>query len=144
MGKLPNLDAFDRGQIVGARRMGYSISKIVRLLRFSRLTVPRVYQEHMNGEQKTSNQANCKGQLALTVRGERWLRHIVCSQRSQTLAQITTQLSYDASYTVSKWTVQCSLLYMGFGSRQLREYYCSMLTIGLHILPAQKNTKTEV
>ncbi|GFT89164.1 hypothetical protein TNCV_3085441 [Trichonephila clavipes] len=30
MGKLPDLDTFDSAQIVGVRRMGYSISKIVR------------------------------------------------------------------------------------------------------------------
>ncbi|GFV02352.1 hypothetical protein TNCV_1022801 [Trichonephila clavipes] len=53
-----------------------------------------------------------KGQLALTMRGERWLRRIVRSQRSQT-AQITTQLNDDASRTVSKRTVQCSRHGMG-------------------------------
>ncbi|GFU40253.1 hypothetical protein TNCV_3112011 [Trichonephila clavipes] len=36
MGKLPDLDAFDRGQIVGVRRMKNSISEIVRQLGFSR------------------------------------------------------------------------------------------------------------
>ncbi|GFY19774.1 HTH_Tnp_Tc3_2 domain-containing protein [Trichonephila clavipes] len=69
----------------------------------------RVYQEHIDGGQKTSDRVNCKGQLALTVRGERQLRSIVRSQRSQALDQITTQLIDDASRTVSKWTVQRSL-----------------------------------
>ncbi|GFU52395.1 hypothetical protein TNCV_3959091 [Trichonephila clavipes] len=32
MGKLPDLHEFDRGQIVGARRMGHSNSEIVRQL----------------------------------------------------------------------------------------------------------------
>ncbi|PRD29363.1 UNVERIFIED_CONTAM: hypothetical protein NCL1_29618 [Trichonephila clavipes] len=90
MGKLPDLDAFDREQFVGARRMGHSISEIVRNLEFSRSTVSSVYQEYMDGGQKkTSDGANCEGQLALTVRGERRLGRIACSQRSQTLAQIT-------------------------------------------------------
>ncbi|GFV94670.1 HTH_Tnp_Tc3_2 domain-containing protein [Trichonephila clavipes] len=35
MGKLPDLDAFDRGRTVGARRMGHSASEIVRQLGFS-------------------------------------------------------------------------------------------------------------
>ncbi len=52
MGKLPDLDAFDRGQIVGERRMGHSISEIVRELGFSRSTVSRVYQEYMDGRKK--------------------------------------------------------------------------------------------
>ncbi|GFU80776.1 HTH_Tnp_Tc3_2 domain-containing protein [Trichonephila clavipes] len=70
----------------------------------------------MDGGQKTSDQANCKGQLALVVQGERRLRRIVRSQRSQTLAQITTQLNDGASHTVSKRTMQSLLHRMGFGS----------------------------
>ncbi|GFW46464.1 HTH_Tnp_Tc3_2 domain-containing protein [Trichonephila clavipes] len=49
------------------------------------------------GGQNASDRANCKGQFVLTVRGERLLRLIVSSQRSQTLAQITTQLNDGAS-----------------------------------------------
>ncbi|GFX45053.1 uncharacterized protein TNCV_3431021 [Trichonephila clavipes] len=104
MGKLPDLDTFDRGQIVGARRMGHSVSEIVRQLGFSRSRVSRVYQEYMDGGQKTSDRTNCKGQLALTVRGERLLRHIMYCQRSKISAQITTQLNDGASRTVSKRT----------------------------------------
>ncbi|GFU08685.1 uncharacterized protein TNCV_5124231 [Trichonephila clavipes] len=102
MGKMPDLDAFDRGQIEGARCMGHSISEIVRQLGFSRSTVSRIYQEYMNGAEKTSDRANCKGQLALTVCGERRIRPIVSSQQSQILTQITTQLNDGASRTVSK------------------------------------------
>ncbi|GFT19619.1 HTH_Tnp_Tc3_2 domain-containing protein [Trichonephila clavipes] len=68
--------------------------------------------------QETSDRANCRGQLALSERGERWLRGIVSSQRSQKLAQITTQLNDGASRTVSKRTVQRSLHHIGFGSRR--------------------------
>ncbi|GFV26718.1 HTH_Tnp_Tc3_2 domain-containing protein [Trichonephila clavipes] len=118
MGNLPESDAFDRGQNIGARRMGHSISEIVRQLEFSRSTMPRMYQEYMGEGQKTSDRANCKGKLALTVRGERRFRRSVRSQPNQALAQITTQLNGDASRTVSKWTVECSLHRMGFRSRR--------------------------
>ncbi|GFY02438.1 uncharacterized protein TNCV_3503191 [Trichonephila clavipes] len=80
MGQLPDLDAFDRGQIVGARCMGHSISEIVRQLGFPRSTVSRVYQEYMDGGQKTSGRVSCRGQLALTVGGERRSRQIVRRQ----------------------------------------------------------------
>ncbi|GFT53268.1 HTH_Tnp_Tc3_2 domain-containing protein [Trichonephila clavipes] len=116
MGKLSDLDDFDCGKIVGARLMGHSIFEIVRELRFSRSTISRVDQEYMDGGQKTSDQVNCKGQLALTVCGERRSWRILCSQRSQTLAQITLQLNEGASRTVSKRTVQSSLHRMGFGN----------------------------
>ncbi|GFW13741.1 uncharacterized protein TNCV_2105651 [Trichonephila clavipes] len=86
MGKQPNLDAFDRGQIISARCMGRSISEIVRRLRFSRSTVSRVYQGCMDGGQKTSDWANCKQQLALTVRAERWFRRNIRSHNIETFA----------------------------------------------------------
>ncbi len=52
MGKLPDVDAFDRGQIVGVRLMGHSFSEIVKQLGFSRSTVSIVYQENMDGGKK--------------------------------------------------------------------------------------------
>ncbi|GFV37886.1 HTH_Tnp_Tc3_2 domain-containing protein [Trichonephila clavipes] len=52
------------------------------------------------------------------MRGERWLWCIVLSQRSQTLAQITTQLYDGASRTISKRIVQLSLHRTGFESRR--------------------------
>ncbi|GFT32450.1 HTH_Tnp_Tc3_2 domain-containing protein [Trichonephila clavipes] len=101
-----------------ARHVGHSISKIIPHLGFSRSTVSRVYQEYVEGGYKTIDRANCKGQLALTVRGEKWVCRIVCSQRNQILAQIATQLNDGASRTVSKRTVQRLLHHMGFRSRR--------------------------
>ncbi|GBO39366.1 hypothetical protein AVEN_69439-1 [Araneus ventricosus] len=119
MGKTYDLDAFDRGQIEGARRMDHSISEIVRELGLSRSTLARVYRKYTDGGEKTRDRANCKGHLALNERGVRWLIHIVRSQRSQTLAQITTQLDQGASRTTSKQTIQRSLHGVCFGSRRL-------------------------
>ncbi|GFX48569.1 hypothetical protein TNCV_584671 [Trichonephila clavipes] len=68
-------------------------------------------------EKNYSDRANCVGQFALTVRGERRLRRILRSQRRQALTQITTQLNDSASRTVSKQTVQHSFHRMSFGSR---------------------------
>ncbi|GFU67609.1 HTH_Tnp_Tc3_2 domain-containing protein [Trichonephila clavipes] len=98
--------------------MGHSISEIVRQLGFSKSTVSRVYQEYMDGGGKTSDRENCKGQFALTTRGERPPRRIARYQRSQTLAQITTQLNDGVRRTVNKHTVQRSLHRIGFGSRR--------------------------
>ncbi|GFW93940.1 HTH_Tnp_Tc3_2 domain-containing protein [Trichonephila clavipes] len=55
---------------------------------------------------KSYDRTNHKKQLAFTVHGERRLRRIVPSQRSQTLAQMTIQLNDGASRSVSKRTVQ--------------------------------------
>ncbi|GFV70423.1 HTH_Tnp_Tc3_2 domain-containing protein [Trichonephila clavipes] len=101
MGNLPDLDAFDHRQIVCGRCMSHSISEIVRQLGISRSTVSRVYREYMDDELKTNDRANCKWQLALTVRGTRRLRRIARSQRSQALAQITSQLNDGSSGIVA-------------------------------------------
>ncbi|GFS83695.1 HTH_Tnp_Tc3_2 domain-containing protein [Trichonephila clavipes] len=74
-GKLPDLDTFDREQIVGARRRGHSISEIVRQLGFSRSTVSRVYQEYMYSGQKISDRANFKGQFVSRTVSKRTVKH---------------------------------------------------------------------
>ncbi|XP_035228054.1 uncharacterized protein LOC118200224 [Stegodyphus dumicola] len=114
MSKISDLDSFNLGQIVGTRRMGHSISKIFSRLGFSRSTVARVYREYLDGGKRTSDRA----QLTRNKRGVRQLSRIVHSQRSQTLAQITTQLNQSDSRTVSKRIVQRSLHHIGYGSRR--------------------------
>ncbi|GFV84761.1 HTH_Tnp_Tc3_2 domain-containing protein [Trichonephila clavipes] len=86
--------------------------------KFSRLAVSRVYQGYIDGGQKTSDRANWIGQLALTVSGERRPRRVVRSQKSQTLAQPTTQLNDGSRCTVSKCIVQRSLHRISLGSRR--------------------------
>ncbi|GBN83292.1 Transposable element Tcb2 transposase [Araneus ventricosus] len=109
---LPTGQLADK-QIVGARRIGHSVSEILREIGFSRSTVSRVYREYTDGG-KTSDRVICKRQLDLNERGVRRLNRIVHSQRSQTLSQITTQLSR----TVFKRAVQRSPHRMGFGSHR--------------------------
>ncbi|GFX27101.1 HTH_Tnp_Tc3_2 domain-containing protein [Trichonephila clavipes] len=91
--------------------MGNSISEIVIQLGFSRSALSKVCKEYMDGEQKTSIRTNCKGQLVLTVRGERPLKCIVRSQRSQTLTLTTIQLKVGASRTFRKQTATLASLY---------------------------------
>ncbi|GFU49494.1 hypothetical protein TNCV_1590441 [Trichonephila clavipes] len=68
MGKLPELDAFDRGQIVGARRMGHFTFRNCQTARNFKInsvkSIPRIHKWWT----KNSNRAKWKGQLALTVR----------------------------------------------------------------------------
>ncbi|GFV55456.1 hypothetical protein TNCV_3776431 [Trichonephila clavipes] len=73
----------------------------------------------------------------VTVRSERRLRRILCSQRSHTLAQITTQLN-DGTNRNARFTAWVS------GAVDLPEYHCSMLAIGLNVLPGQESTETGV
>ncbi len=45
MGKKVDLNDFERGMVVGARRAGLSISKTADLLGFSHTTISSVYRE---------------------------------------------------------------------------------------------------
>ncbi|GFV25442.1 hypothetical protein TNCV_1147121 [Trichonephila clavipes] len=84
------LDTFDRGQIVGASFsfQNRQTAWIFKVDSVKSITKSRVNSfcppsnQYMDGEQKTSDPANCKGQLTLTVRGEKLLKRIVRSQRS--------------------------------------------------------------
>ncbi|GFV44095.1 hypothetical protein TNCV_3572161 [Trichonephila clavipes] len=60
----------------------------------------------MDGEQKASDCVNYKGQLVLTVCGERQIRRIVRSLWNKTLAQIISQLNDSDHPTVIKRVVQ--------------------------------------
>ncbi|GFX33874.1 uncharacterized protein TNCV_3962831 [Trichonephila clavipes] len=113
MGKLSDLDAFDLEQIVGVRRMDYSISEIVRELGISKRQWQKYTKNAWMNHYHVTITSHELSPLALTVRDERGLRCIVRCQQSQTLAQITTQLNDGASRTVSKRTVQHGL---DFGS----------------------------
>ncbi|GFS86218.1 hypothetical protein TNCV_660971 [Trichonephila clavipes] len=53
MGILPDLNAFDCGQIIDARLMGHSISEIVKRLGFLWSAVSSVWHEYMDSGQKS-------------------------------------------------------------------------------------------
>lgn len=59
MGHGQDLSLFDRGQTVGARRMGHSISQVASTLRFLQATVARVYQEYVNSGQTLTARQRC-------------------------------------------------------------------------------------
>ncbi|GFW15917.1 uncharacterized protein TNCV_4431901 [Trichonephila clavipes] len=112
--------------------MGQTISEIVRQQGFSRCQV------YINDGQKTSDRGNCKEQLALTVRGEKRLRRLVHTQRSQTLAQITSQSNDGVNSTVGKRNARFTLWVST--AVAVREYHCSQLAIG--VLSGQESTET--
>ena len=60
---LTDLTQFELGMIVGARKMGRSVSEIATTLGFSRATVARVFQEYEDSEhgQQTSTAHENRG-----------------------------------------------------------------------------------
>jgi IS30 family transposase len=53
MGKTKDVDVFERGMVVDARRTGLSVSRTAALLGFSRSTISCVYQEWSTTQRRT-------------------------------------------------------------------------------------------
>jgi predicted transcriptional regulator len=82
MGDLSN---FERGQIVGPRLAGASVTKIATLLGVSRATVSKVMSAYTNHDKTTSAMRSSERKSTLTERGRRTLRRIV-SKNERTIA----------------------------------------------------------
>ncbi len=59
MGKKGDLSDFERGMVVGARRTGLCNSITADLLRFSRITISRIYREWSEKEKISSERQLC-------------------------------------------------------------------------------------
>ena len=137
MGRAQDLTPLDRGMIVGARKMGHSISQVATALGFSRATVARVYQKYVNSGQTSAARKNCGRPQLMQEQDRQRLTEMVTTQRG-TLHQITSQFNDGAAQPISQRTVQRTLYSMGFRSRRPTRVidYCLVL---LFILQCCKN-----
>jgi len=71
MGKKADLSNFERGMVVGARRVGLSISQSAQLLGFSCTNISRIYKEWCEkGKTSSGSPVGENALLMLEVRGE--------------------------------------------------------------------------
>uniref|UniRef100_A0AAR2LX54 Tc3 transposase DNA binding domain-containing protein n=1 Tax=Pygocentrus nattereri TaxID=42514 RepID=A0AAR2LX54_PYGNA len=91
MGKKGDLNDFERGMAVGARRAGLSISETAGLLGFSRTTISRVYRERSEKEKISSERQLCGRKCLVDVRGQRRMGRLVQDDRKATVTQITSE-----------------------------------------------------
>ena len=112
------LTDFERGMLVGARRMGHAISDIVREFNIPRSTVSRVCREYrISGI--TSHHGQRSGRpRALNDRDRRRLRRVVNANRQATLRQITAEINVGRTRDVSGRTVRRNLSSLGYASRR--------------------------
>ncbi len=103
------MSEFDKGQIVMARRLGQSISKIASLVRCSRSAVVDIYQKwSKEGTVVNRRQGHGKPRLARVTRSRRWA----------TVAHIAQEVNAGSDGKVSEYTVHHSLLPMGLHSHR--------------------------
>ncbi|KAG9473686.1 hypothetical protein GDO78_004144 [Eleutherodactylus coqui] len=118
MERRRELSEFERGMIVGARRMGCPISEVVRELNIPRSTVSRVYREYLiQGVTSHSGQRSGRPRL-LNDDDRQRLAGIACANSQATLSEITCIFNAEAPAHVSRRSVQRSLASMGYRSRR--------------------------
>jgi IS30 family transposase len=98
MGHLSN---FERGQIVGARLAGASVTKTATLLGASRRTVSKVMSAYTYHRKSTSAKRNSGQNSTLTEGNRRTLRRIVSKNHRTTAAQATAELNIHLEDPVS-------------------------------------------
>lgn len=119
MGKGKDLSDFDKGQIVMAKRLGESSSRISALVGCSRSTVIAIYQKWCKeGEAASRRQGHGRPRLIDTL-GERRLARLVESDRTATVAQIAEKVNAISDKKVSSHTVHRSLLRMGLRRKKV-------------------------
>lgn len=118
MQRRRELTAFERGMVVGARRMGHSISEVVQEFGFPRSTVSRVYREWVNEGVTVHNRHHTGRPQALNDRDRRNLRRVVIRDRGANVQRITAEFNTGRDRDVSQWTVRRNMRVLGYGSRR--------------------------
>jgi transposase len=88
---MGDLSDFERGQMIGARLAGASVTKNATLLGVSRATVYKVMSAFINHGKTTSAKRDSGRKSELTQKKCRALRRIVSKSHRTTVVQVTGQ-----------------------------------------------------
>ena len=114
---MGDISEFKRGQIVGARLAGASVTKTASLCNVSKATVSRVMSAYHPEGRTTSNRSNCGCKRKLSERDVRVLTRIVSKKHKTTAAQLTAELNVPLNSPVSTKTVRRELHRVNFHGR---------------------------
>ncbi len=118
MGKKGDLSDFERGMVVGARRLVWVFQKL--LIYWDCQAQPSLgFTENGPKKEKISSERQlCGRKYLVDVRGQRRIDRLVRDDRKTTVTQITTRYNQGVQNTISEHTTHRTLKQMGSSSRR--------------------------
>ena len=114
---MKDLSEFQRGQIVGARLAGSSVTKTSELLHVSRGTVSKVMSAYQSHGQTSSSRSNCGRKRKIRDYDHTFLKLIVSRNEINTAPKLTAELNKHLINTVSIKTVRRELREAGYSGK---------------------------
>lgn len=114
---MRDLTDFEKGQIVGARMTGASITKVAEVFGFSRATISRTMTQFEKQGKTSNNRTKCGRPSKLSGRDRRTLNRIIKKNRRSTATKVRAELNQHLSNEVSTKTVRRELHNGGYHGR---------------------------